>query len=281
MREEPTVLDYVKALLTPWRGAPPAIPPDPAQRSEAEGELLEPDLVSLPAKPVASQPAAEIPDRPAQEQPSASPKEPSLPVRWPWRALLALLMALAAQLSFEPSPERSTMPGVGLYILAGILAIWAYWRDEWHLPAISQAIYRRDPLTVRSVPLIAGMLLAALAFLLFTNNTFTSLNVVVWLASLILIIWAFWLPEEQRAGWLGKLRRLGQTGINLKITPGLALIFVSVLLILFYRYYRINSVPPEMVSDQAEKLLDVWDVLHGRPASSSRAIPGGRLSRCT
>ena len=39
---------------------------------------------------------------------------------------------------------------------------------------------------------------------------------------------------------------------------------IAALLILFYRYYRINSVPPEMVSDQAEKLLDVWDVLHGK-----------------
>jgi hypothetical protein len=264
MREEPTVLDYVKALLTPWRGAPPAIPPDPAPRTDAERDLLEPDLASLPAKPAASQPAGEKPDRPGQEQPFPSLKQPALPIRWPWRALLALLLALGAQLSFEPSPERSTMPGVALYVLAGILAVWAYWQGEWHLPTAPEVIHRRDPLTVRTMPLIAGMLLAALAFLLFTNNTFTSLNVLLWLASLILMIWAFWLPAEQRAGWLGKLRRLGQAGINLKITPELALIFGSVLLILFYRYYRINSVPPEMVSDQAEKLLDVWDVLHGK-----------------
>lgn len=25
--KEPTILDFVKALLTPWRGKPPAIPP--------------------------------------------------------------------------------------------------------------------------------------------------------------------------------------------------------------------------------------------------------------
>ncbi len=27
MNSEPTVLDFVKAILTPWRGAPPRIPP--------------------------------------------------------------------------------------------------------------------------------------------------------------------------------------------------------------------------------------------------------------
>ena len=38
----------------------------------------------------------------------------------------------------------------------------------------------------------------------------------------------------------------------------------AVLLVVFFRTYRISEVPPEMVSDHAEKLLDVWDVLHGQ-----------------
>jgi len=34
-------------------------------------------------------------------------------------------------------------------------------------------------------------------------------------------------------------------------------------IIVFFRTYQLWVVPPEMVSDHAEKILDVWDVLHG------------------
>jgi len=39
---------------------------------------------------------------------------------------------------------------------------------------------------------------------------------------------------------------------------------VVAILVIFFRAYRIDQVPPQMVSDHAEKLLDVWDVLHGQ-----------------
>ena len=35
-------------------------------------------------------------------------------------------------------------------------------------------------------------------------------------------------------------------------------------LVVFFRTYQLVQTPPEMVSDQAEKLLDVWDVFHGQ-----------------
>lgn len=264
MSEEPTLLDYVKALLTPWRGAPPAIPPDPDQQTESEREHFDAELPRLPSEQAATQPEGEKLSRPVQEQPAAGPKEPAPPLRWPWRALLALLLALSAQLSFEPAPDRGALPGAALYLLAGVLVIWAYWRGEWRLAVVTEAPGRPDPLTVRSIPLIAGMLLAALAFLLFTENTFTGLNSLFWLAALSLMIWAFWLPGGRRFTWTERLVSLRRNGIWIKITPRLLLVFAAGLLILFYRFYRINSVPPEMVSDQAEKLLDVWDVLQGK-----------------
>ena len=266
MGEEPTILDYVKAILTFWRGAPPAIPQDPDQRSAAKIEISDSGQPSAPKEPSPAPIASQITDQPALEEPAPllTEPEPAQPVRWPWRTLVALLLALAAQLSFEPSPDRTAMPGVALYILAGILAIWAYWGGEWHLPIRPEGDARTDSMTVRSVPLIAGMLLAALAFLLFTDNTFTTLNVFLWMASLALMIWAFWVPGEPRPSWLEKLRAIRQTGISLRITPGLVLACAAAALIVFFRFYRINSVPPEMVSDQAEKLLDVWDILQGK-----------------
>ena len=44
------------------------------------------------------------------------------------------------------------------------------------------------------------------------------------------------------------------------------LVIACVALVVFFRTYRLTQVPPEMVSDHAEKLLDVWDVLHGQPS---------------
>jgi 4-amino-4-deoxy-L-arabinose transferase-like glycosyltransferase len=42
------------------------------------------------------------------------------------------------------------------------------------------------------------------------------------------------------------------------------LAFVVIGMVIFFRVYRLESVPPQMNSDHAEKLLDVWDVLNGQ-----------------
>lgn len=45
---------------------------------------------------------------------------------------------------------------------------------------------------------------------------------------------------------------------------GSLLVFFAVLALALFYHYRIDSVPGEMFSDQAEKLLDVQDVLNGQ-----------------
>ena len=49
----------------------------------------------------------------------------------------------------------------------------------------------------------------------------------------------------------------------MKITRWTLIVLAVVAVILFFNFYRLDSVPPEMVSDHAETLLDVNDVLHG------------------
>ncbi len=50
-------------------------------------------------------------------------------------------------------------------------------------------------------------------------------------------------------------------------TWGVVLIVVLLTgLALFFRFYRLSSVPGEMFSDHAEKLLDVSDILNGKPS---------------
>jgi hypothetical protein len=51
---------------------------------------------------------------------------------------------------------------------------------------------------------------------------------------------------------------------HLRITRWTLVFLVAIGIVLFFRLYKLNDVPPEMVSDHSEKLLDIWDVLNGK-----------------
>ncbi len=282
MKENPTVLDYVKALLTPWRGAPPRIlPPDKEAQSIQDATSPSQDVVSgvgseaisgidagfatlqttqegeklgFPAD-IASIPASQLTLEPA----------PLKQAMISWRSLLALFFALAAQFSLEPRANRTWLTGVVLYVLAAALIILANLRGEWLGASFPLQIKKRDPLTMHRVAFFAAVILAAAAFLLFGNNHFTIANFLIWLLSIFAFLYAFWLPTPQTLSRIERLRRSIQS-FNPRdlITGWTVLVLVTVALVIFFRVYRLNDVPPEMTSDHAEKLLDVWDVLHGQ-----------------
>ena len=49
----------------------------------------------------------------------------------------------------------------------------------------------------------------------------------------------------------------------LKISPWSIILVISAAVVIFFRFYRFASVPPEMVSDHAEKLVDIWELIDG------------------
>jgi len=256
MSKEPTVLDYVKSLLTPWRGLPPPIPQ--ADLTDEMEESTGPDTQKY------------MSHRPADTYPIPAPDiaEPLPSVRrisLPWRALVAIGLALIAQLSLEPGPGRTWGLGLGLYIFAAVWVVWANIRKEWVLPDIPFVEQELDPYTIRQVYMWIGAGLCILAFFTFGGNRFTLFNLIIWLTTIICIIYAFWLPNPQRVSWIS---RIWKTITNHKWEINISrwtLVFVAAsMLIVFFRVYRLNTVPPEMFSDHAEKLLDVWDVLHGQ-----------------
>ena len=109
-----------------------------------------------------------------------------------------------------------------------------------------------------------SMLLLVAAFLLFKDNTFTLLNVSVWLAAVVFFVLSVW---EKEAHPKEKPQKIA-----------FILLFTLVLAIsAFYRFYRLGQVPGEMFSDHAEKLLDVMDVLNGKTSILLRPQyrPGG------
>jgi 4-amino-4-deoxy-L-arabinose transferase-like glycosyltransferase len=247
MNREPTVLDYVKSL---FRGKPLAIPaiqetPEiPLESGEQPHE-----------QPVAIE---------EQSTPPQEPKSRPPGVFSPWRSLVALGLALVAQLSLLPRPNRSWILGVILYILAAGWLAWASYKREWVPADLPEAEARPEDYRVRSRWLYISLPLALVAFLTLGGNRFTTLNVTLWVLAIIFTVLAFWQGELPFRGWWRWIKGHLHPPWKFSISAWTLLVLAAIVLVVFFRTYRITQVPPEMVSDHAEKLLDVWDVLHGQ-----------------
>ena len=121
--EEPSVLDYLKSRLMPWKYPRVEIPPEEQsvldQSRQAESEIR------------ADQSVVKVPDR---EETSTGE---SLGQKAPWASILALLLALIAQFSLGPSPERGWL--TGCYCLS---APWHCWPG---LPGVANGSWPRRP----------------------------------------------------------------------------------------------------------------------------------------
>jgi preprotein translocase subunit Sec61beta len=183
----------------------------------------------------------------------------------PWRSLLALLLALFAQSSLEPRPSREWVIGGALFLSASALVISAFWRSELVLAPLRLNNQSRDPMSFRVVSFFVAILLGMGAFAMFGGNQFTVWNLTLWVLSVAAFIHSLWLPKPQgTAASLKGLLRFFDKERPQKITLEMLLVAMGIILVVFFRVYRLDSTPPEMVSDHAEKLLDIWDVLAGQ-----------------
>ncbi len=254
MNREPTVLDYVKSLL---RGKPLAIPEPQGSPEESQPfgtKSLELPLIEAElAQPEAEQAAA-----------GPTPLSTAPKVNFPWRSLLALGIALVAQLSLMPRPNRAWIPGVFLYLLAAGWLVLAARKGEWVPAELPEAEEHPEDYRVRSRWLYISLPLALAAFLTLGGNRFTKLNVTLWVLAIIFTCVAFWQGELPFRGWWRWLKEHLHFPWKLSLSSWTLLVIGCLALVVFFRVYRLTQVPPEMVSDHAEKLLDVWDVLHGQ-----------------
>jgi hypothetical protein len=243
--DEPSVLDYLKSKLNPRKH--PAISLPPLDSTLPAGE--EPS--SLETKRLVSE----------TSRPRFSFNQ------LPWRSLLALGLALLAQFSLEPRLNRDWKAGAFLYGLSLAWLIWAVWKDELALAPYREEddIHQTDTGRFRLAPLIACGVFSLLAFLDFKGNLFTSTNLLLWIAALICFLLAFWTGQRGLASYWTEFKEfIKKPSWNFTITKDLLLLAGLCLVILFFRVYQINQVPSQMISDHAEKLLDVQDVLDGQ-----------------
>jgi hypothetical protein len=265
--DEISVLDYVKAKLAFWRHSELALP----QGGNGSDEGMPGQAGAQPNDPayavqVGTAPASiESPSRAAvlpvvAEQAKSTPTTSSLP----WLAWASLLLAIIAQRSLEPS-IRSTGLALALYLASTVMIIASIWTEGLSLPSRSHPLPRRDPLSLNEAALWVGIPLTAVAFLTLGGNLFTRTNLLLWIAATAAILWAFWIPASTQTSWFFRaVTALRRDAWRLVISRESLLVAAVLAVSIFFRVYRMNEVPPEMFSDHAEKLLDVWDVLQGR-----------------
>ncbi len=270
-----SLLDYIKGRLAARlpetlrpRGWQPLSDEAAAALWEAATRPLEADGEATTAAPapenaafaaaVDAAPQPEPPHpQPAPPAETATPPAPAAPAppaaAFPGALLVGFLMALLAQRVMEP-PGRNWQLGLIAYALALAAWGWAAARGTWALPDLSAAPWEGEAdgaIRARMVPLGLGILLSVWAFADFGDNRFTLFNTLLWLAAVGFTAGAFY--------------RFSRRRVTLKLSAGWAVALgVLALVALYFRYVHLASVPAEMFSDHAEKLLDIADVLAGQ-----------------
>ena len=244
-QQEPSVLDYLKSLFR-----------------FGSGERIQlPDFVEEEQVAVSGQPLA-VSDQPLELQPSSPLLHPSN-APFPWRSLVALILALLGQKLFEPPPTNIPL-GVAFYIMAFSMLGWALYRGEWNLAPLVETSKGADPLSYRRLALVISLPLALWAFTLFSDNLFTQTNVLIWLVAIAFFVSAFWINRSKRTSLFSGLGGIFKNGFAINISAWTLLLVAATALVFFFRFYQTASVPPEPFSDHAEKILDVYDVSQGQ-----------------
>ena len=175
---------------------------------------------------------------------------------FPWRSLLALAFALAAQVFIEP-PNRQATFALALYLMAAGAAVWAYFNNEWRLPALPAVWQTPDNLSTRLFPLIISVILALIAFVDFGDGLFSLTNTFLWVISIGLLVNGLWLKTP-------KFKAAADTETRRRKIIWIVLVLGVLGLSIFFRLYKIDVLPVEPFSDHAEKILDVYDITQGK-----------------
>lgn len=259
--QEPSVLDFIKSKIAPWKYPPVAIPVRASESGTVSIDQILQEYDSGMAVVAGS----------VQARPGAVTEA----VVWPWRMLLGIFLALIAQGSFEPLPGRTWTVGLVLYLLAAGLLAWAAWRDEWSPAQPPASKIKADAMLVRAPSMILGLVFAVLTFLTSGSNRFTWINLGFLALSLIFLVHAFWSLSQNDSLEIAQPHKRSGEGRSIKDYGWILLVVGMFCLAIFFRFADLDQVPGEMNSDHAEKIYDVLRVLDGQ-ASIFFPNNGGR-----
>jgi len=249
MDQEPSVLDFIKTRIRYWQRR--ILHPSSEKEKIEESEFWTEDT----GTPV---------------QAGAEQILTGTPVRFPWLVLLALGLGLLGQISLEPrqGSERTWQVGFILYLLAGLVLVWINWRQEWALQAWEadvHAVSQDATFLQSSIAFVISLVFALVAFASFGGNRFTPFNLTIWFIAILGMILAFRGPRPGNPHWISRVRNfMSRSRWSISLDRSTLLVLAVMALVLFFRVYRLSDVPSQMISDHAEKLWDVGDVLNGQ-----------------
>ena len=246
--QEPSVLDFVKSIFIPGRKLI-HIPPPVA---------VEQPLTTEPLLSDARSARTGLDNKPLPTHPAREGLQP-----FPWLVLLALLTGLLAQLSLEPRADRSWATGVFLYAIAGSGLTLAILRGQFHLAEPVSPELPDANVSINRTALLVSLSLGLAAFLLFGSERFNTVNTVFWLTSLAAFIYAIKPKSTSFLKWTQGVWQRLKSGVSIKVTPWVVVCTAVFILGVVFRIYQFDQVPSQMVSDHAEKLYDIQDVLKG------------------
>ena len=178
---EPSVLDILKDKIQFWKKKSVTQQlPVASNDIEVVGEKIDP--------------------APTSGQPEIKREKEATVRMGPWKTFGALILALIAQALLEP-PNPSIKGAIGLYALAGFLAVAAILTREWELPQNPPSTDQTFNTGFRRVPFLISILLLMLSFFAFGGNLFTALNLTLWIAGMAFLFYALWVKGEGEPWW--------------------------------------------------------------------------------
>lgn len=183
-----------------------------------------------------------------------------------WLIVLTFSLALFAQWCLMPEQRESqTTTGILLYILSAVALVSAVFVGVWKVPQLQPDVPATFSQQFRKIPLGMGVVSSLIAFALYSGNRFTRTNLTFSIIALICFAIAIWYPElSMRQAFLQTWKNRPKFPFHVTVNSIFILVALAAGVSIFFRMYRLDSVPPDMISDHAEKLFDVSDLLNGQ-----------------
>jgi len=237
-KSEPSVLDYIKGKILPGRHP----------------------VILIPGEEGFQQENPPSPERPKRER--SQPRELNFQLLLLFILLIVLLLG---QKLLEP-PQKSVQMALIFYGSGIIWLTYSWFRRKFDTDLYPYFDDDPEDQVFRPAFFYVSLVFGIAATLLFVNNRFTLINVSLWIIAIAAFVGAF-LPniewKETSARVLERAKRLFQDGFRIQVSPWTFACLAVFAIVSFFRFFRLTEVPYEMISDHAEKLLDVYDVLHG------------------
>jgi 4-amino-4-deoxy-L-arabinose transferase-like glycosyltransferase len=266
MSTEPSVLDFLLAKLQFWKKS--EIDFEPYLRDETvQNPTLDDDPIMVDIGEIEDNTPEKVFD--VHEEQELSLEEDIVRIKpvFPLRLFISIALILSGQWFMELSGEnKSPAMATFFYLISAGLLVWSFMAEELRAPGIKTEFKGTLMNPVKGIFLILSAPFLISAVFLMEANRFTVVNLVCWLVGVTFFINGLWVddPEMWKAGFLKVKDIFSDQFLRINIRWfDLLLIFVA-LMAIFFRTYLLDSVPAEMFSDQAEKLLDVQDVLDGQ-----------------